>query len=41
VHLFGESTHLKFNQIKERNTKIYDIKYVCYENITNEESNDT
>ena len=39
--LFGESKHLKFDQIKERNTKIYDIKYVCYENITNEESNDT
>ena len=28
-------------KIIERNTKIYDIKYVYYENITNKESNDT
>ena len=42
---FQESWRVKpsqcLTQIIEKNTKIYDIKYVYYENITNKESNDT
>jgi hypothetical protein len=35
----GELKHL--TKIIEKITKIYDIKYIYYENITNEEPNDT
>ena len=41
---FQESWRVKSSQslikIIERNTKIYDIKYVYYKNIPNKESND-
>jgi glutaredoxin-related protein len=32
---FLESKHFKFDQIYRKITKIYDIKYVYYENIIN------
>ena len=41
----SEARRVKLSQsltkIMEKNTKIYDIKYVYYENIDNKKSNDT
>ena len=45
VSKFAQSWGVKpfqgLTKVMERNTNIYDIKYVYYENITNKESNDT